>query len=180
MTNKVKLPSILALILILFLSLSVVSASEDSNLVTDTSDSVIDNTIAISDSNDDLTTDFNDSNVKIINSAESNDLDDEIIDLDESKDSKDLDDETSDSKSPKKSKIGSSSDDELIDSSEPIVVSAGPIVIDASTYSKYFDSNGLIKSGTLNDGDTIKIKSISNRVFTINKRLNIIYQKHFQ
>ena len=174
MTNKVKLPSILALILILFLSLSVVSASEDSNLVTDTSDSVIDNTIAISDSNDDLTTDFNDSNVKIINSAESNDLDDEIIDLDESKDSNDLDDETSDSKSPKKSKIGSSSDDELIDSSEPIVVSAGPIVIDASTYSKYFDSNGLIKSGTLNDGDTIKIKSISNRIFTINKRLNII------
>ncbi|MBO5966652.1 MAG: right-handed parallel beta-helix repeat-containing protein, partial [Methanobrevibacter sp.] len=39
---------------------------------------------------------------------------------------------------------------------------------------QYFDSNGKIKSGTLKDGDTIKIKSISDKIFIIDKKLNII------
>ena len=61
-TNKMKLPSFLALILILFLSLSVVSASDNVLDVTNTSDSLIDNTLGISDSNNnDLGSNFDDS-----------------------------------------------------------------------------------------------------------------------
>ena len=144
MTNKMKLPSILALILILFLSLSVVSASEDFNLVTNTTDSVIDDSIGISDSNNDLDSNFDDSNDEII----SDNLDDEIA-------------------NPKES-------NKLADSSSDIISESEPIIIDSSSYSSYFDSNGRIKSGALKDGDTIKIKSISDKVFTINKRLNIV------
>ena len=140
MTNKMKLPSILALIVIIFLSLSAVSASDSGDCITDltnSSDSAIDDTIAISNSNNDLTESFNDSNLEITDSKkESN-------------------------------KLGSSYED-------PDTLSAEPIIIDSSSYSQYFDSNGKIKSGTLKDGDTIKIKSISDRIFTIDKRLNII------
>ena len=149
MTNKMKLPSILALIVIIFLSLSAVSASDSGDCITDltnSSDSAIDDTIAISNSNNDLTESFNDSNLEIT-------------------DSKDLDDEIA---SPKESnKLGSSYED-------PDTLSSEPIIIDSSSYSQYFDSNGKIKSGTLKDGDTIKIKSISDKIFTIDKRLNII------
>ena len=149
MTNKMKLPSILALIVIIFLSLSAVSASDAGDSITDltnSSDSAIDDTIAISDSNNDLTSSFNDSNLEI-------------------DDSKDSDDEIT---TPKESnKLGSSYED-------PDTLSAEPIIIDSSSYSQYFDSNGKIKSGTLKDGDTIKIKSISDKIFTIDKRLNII------
>ena len=152
MTNKMKLPSILALIVIIFLSLSAVSASENIDLVTNATDSAIDDTIAISDSNNNLTSGFDDSNHEITDNdliTDTNDLDDEIT-------------------SPKESeKIGSSNE-------EPDILSAEPIVIDSSSYSRYFDSNGKIKSGTLKDGDTIKIKSISDKIFTIDKRLNII------
>ena len=152
MTNKMKLPSILALIVILFLSLSAVSASENIDLVTNATDSAIDDTIAISDSNNDLTSSFDDSNPEISDNdliTDTNDLDDEIA-------------------SPKESdKLGHSNE-------EPDTLSAEPIVIDSSRYLQYFDSNGKIKSGTLKDGDTIKIKSISDKIFTIDKRLNII------
>lgn len=155
MTNKMKLPSILALILILFLSLSVVSASDNMDIVTNTSDSVIDDSLSISDSN-------NDFNANIISDLRSNSYDsyDEII-------SDNLDDGIADAKSPNKSnKLGYSSSD--------ILFGSEPIIIDSSSYSKYFDSNGAIKSGALKDGDTIKIKSISDKVFTVNKRLNIV------
>lgn len=152
MTNKMKLPSILALIVILFLSLSAVSASENIDLVTNATDSAIDDTIAIPDSSNDLSSSFNDSNHEITDNdliTDTNDLDDEIA-------------------SPKESeKIESSNE-------EPDTLSAEPIIIDSSSYSQYFDSNGKIKSGTLKDGDTIKIKSISDKIFTIDKRLNII------
>ncbi|MBO7716732.1 MAG: right-handed parallel beta-helix repeat-containing protein, partial [Methanobrevibacter sp.] len=152
MTNKMKLPSILALIVILFLSLSAVSASENIDLVTNATDSAIDDTIAISDSNNDLTSGFDDSNH-------------EITDNDLITDTNDLDDEIASSKESEK--IGSSYE-------EPDTLSAEPIVIDSSNYLQYFDSDGKIKSGALKDGDTIKIKSISDRIFTIDKRLNII------
>ena len=149
MTNKMKLPSILALIVIIFLSLSAVSASDSGDsitVLTNSSDSAIDDTIAISNSNNDLTESFNDSNLEI-------------------DDSNDSDDETA---TPKESnRLGSSYED-------PDTLSAEPIIIDSSSYSQYFDSNGKIKSGTLKDGDTIKIKSISDKIFTIDKRLNII------
>ena len=152
MTNKMKLPSILALIVIIFLSLSAVSASENIDLVTNATDSAIDDTIAIPDSSNDLTSGFDDSNHEITDNdliSDTNDLDDEIA-------------------SPKESeKIGSSNE-------EPDTLSAEPIVIDSSSYLQYFDSDGKIKSGTLKDGDTIKIKSISDKIFTIDKRLNII------
>ena len=152
MTNKMKLPSILALIVIIFLSLSAVSASENIDLVTNATDSAIDDTIAISDSNNDLTSGFDDSNHEITDNdliTDTNDLDDEIT-------------------SPKESeKIGSSNE-------EPDTLSAEPIIIDSSSYLQYFDSDGKIKSGALKDGDTIKIKSISDKIFTIDKKLNII------
>ena len=144
MTNKMKLPSILALILILFLSLSAVSASEDIQLVTNATDSVIDDSLSISDLNNGLSSNFDDSNNEII--------------------SDNLDDEIADSKEPNK----------LRDSSSDVISGSEPIVIDSSSYSSYFDSNGAIKSGALKDGDTIKIKSIRDKVFTINKRLNIV------
>ncbi|MBQ2961357.1 right-handed parallel beta-helix repeat-containing protein [Methanobrevibacter sp.] len=146
-----KLPSILALIVILFLSLSAVSASDNIDLVTNASDSIIDDSIGISDSNDDLDSNIDDSNH-------------EISDGDLITDSDDSDDEIASSRESRK--LGNREADE-ISASEPII-------IDSSSYSTYFDSNGKIKSGTLKDGDTIKIKSISNKIFTINKRLNII------
>ena len=163
MTNKMKLPSILALILILFLSLSAVSASENMDLVTNASDSVIDNSLSLSDSSNNLDDDigseissFDDSNEEIV----SDNLNNDSL-------SDNLDDEIADSKDSRESS-------KLADSSQDIVSSSEPIIIDSSTYSRYFDSNGSIKSGMLKDGDTIKIKSISNKVFTIDKRLNII------
>mgnify|MGYP003301624185 CR=1 FL=1 len=89
-----KLPSILALIVILFLSLSVVSADEIVQDVTNTSDSVIDDSIGISDSYNNLASNFDDSisddSSNILNSnlsseeenieliEENQDLDDEI------------------------------------------------------------------------------------------------------
>ena len=79
MTNKMKLPSILALIVIIFLSLSAVSASDSGDsitVLTNSSDSAIDDTIAISNSNNDLTESFDDSNLEI---DDSNDLDDETV-----------------------------------------------------------------------------------------------------
>ena len=152
MTNKMKLPSILALIVILFLSLSAVSASENIDLLTNATDSAIDDTIAIPDSSNDLTESFNDSSH-------------EITDNDLITDTNDLDDETASSKESEK--IGSSNE-------EPDTLSTEPIIIDSSSYLQYFDSDGKIKSGTLKDGDTIKIKSISDKIFTIDKRLNII------
>ena len=118
MTNKMKLPSILALIVIIFLSLGAVSASDSGDCITDltnSSDSAIDDTIAISNSNNDLTESFNDSNLEI---DDSNDLDDETV-------------------TPKESnKLGSSYED-------PDTLSAEPIIIDSSSYSQYFDSNGI-------------------------------------
>ena len=200
MTNKAKLPSILALILILFLSLSAVGASDNVTHVTNGTDSVIDNGLAISSANDNLNSNFDDSKLeitdsqdsdvigeKVIDSDCSDVIDDNIIDSDgsdvtdsiqsddlEISDLNILDDEIADKKS-KESNIGSSIQSDIASEREPMAVSISePIVIDGSTYSNYFDSNGLIKSGTLKDGDTIKIKSISDKVFTINRKLNII------
>ena len=116
MTNKMKLPSILALIVIIFLSLSAVSASENIDLVTNATDSAIDDTIAISDSNNNLTSGFDDSNHEITDNdliTDTNDLDDEIT-------------------SPKESnKLGSSYED-------PDTLSSEPIIIDSSSYSQLF------------------------------------------
>ena len=158
MTNKMKLPSLLALIVILFLSLSVVSASDDISDVADTSDSVIDNSISIDNSND-LISNLNETNMEDSLNDFDSDLvsnDNEIIDVNS-------DYEITDDGQRKTNRLSGS-----------LLYQSEPIIINGSTYSKYFDSNGAIKSGTLNDGDTIKIESISDKVFTINKQLNII------
>ena len=173
-TNKTKLPSLLALILILFLSLSVVSASDNIH-VTDTSDSVIDNSMSISDSSyDDLISNSDDSKYDdSLNQSdlENLDLNQDSVSNNDDEDISNLDDEITENglKEPSRhsSLLTSSSDETVLSETEPIIISS-------STYSRYFDSNGMIKSGTLKDGDTIKIKSISDKVFTINKRLNII------
>ena len=173
-TNKTKLPSLLALILILFLSLSVVSASDNIH-VTNTSDSVIDNSMSISDSSyDDLISNSDDSKYDdSLNQSdlENLDLNQDSVSNNDDEDISNLDDEITENglKEPSRhsSLLTSSSDETVLSETEPIIISS-------STYSRYFDSNGMIKSGTLKDGDTIKIKSISDKVFTINKRLNII------
>lgn len=163
-----KLPSFIALALILFLSLSVVSASDNIDGFTNSSDGVSDNSISISDSD---------------NLNSNDDCSDEISDSDDLNNLNDFengntysnnpDDEISDSKTKDSNKLRGSLVSNL---EENIVSSSEPIIIDSSSYSAYFDSSkdGLIKSGTLKDGDTIKIKSISDKVFTINKRLNIV------
>ena len=173
--NKMKLPSLLALILILFLSLSVVSASDID--VTDTSDSVIDNSLGILDSNRDLSSDFDDSNPENpLNQSDLDGLDSNSNQDPLSSDSSQIDDEALDDEIAvdglkEHNALGSSL---VCDSENPMVSGSEVIIINGSTYSKYFDSNGLLKPGTLKDGDTIKIKSISDKVFTINVRLNII------
>ena len=159
-TNKMKLPSLLALILILFLSLSVVSASDNISDVANTSDSIIDNSISISDSNNNLISNFNDSNIEnALNDLDSND---NIESDDNSVSNVNLDDEIINQGLKESNRLESS-----------VLYESEPIIINSSTYSKYFDSNGLIKSGTLNDGDSIIIKDIGDKVFSINKQLSI-------
>lgn len=176
-TNKMKLPSILALIVILFLSLSVVSAEAIQD-VTNTSDSVIDDSIGISDSYDNLESSFDDSisldSSNDLNSNESSDLslDNEVTDLDSISENEndDLDDEITSNDLKDSNKLTSTVSD-----TDDNIISAEPIVIDSSSYSKYFDATngGLIKPGALKDGDTIRLKSMSDKVFSINVRLNI-------
>ncbi len=167
-----KLPSILALIVILFLSMSVVSADEIVHDVTNTSDSVIDDSIGISDSYNNLASNFDDSisddSSNLLNSNLSSD--EETIELVD--ENQDLDDEITSDDLKDSNKLSSSS---VSDSDEIIVSNTEPITIDSSNYSKYFDATngGLIKPGALKDGDTIRLKSISDKVFSINVRLNI-------
>ena len=166
-----KLPSILALIVILFLSLSVVSADEIVQDVTNTSDSVIDDSIGISDSYNNLASNFDDSisddSSNLLNSNLTSD--EETIELVD--ENQDLDDEITSDDLKDSNKLSSSS----VSDSEEIIVSTEPITIDSSNYSKYFDATngGLIKPGALKDGDTIRLKSMSDKVFSINVRLNI-------
>ena len=80
--------------------MSAVSASENIDLVTNATDSAIDDTIAISDSNNNLTSGFDDSNHEI---TDTNDLDDETASLKES------------------NKLGSSYEEPDTLSAEPIV-----------------------------------------------------------
>lgn len=175
LTNKMKLPSILALIVILFLSLSVVSADEIILDVTNTSDSVIDDSIGISDSYNNLASNFDDS-ISDESSDDSNSnigddlsLDEEDIQLIE--ENQDLDDEITLNDLKDSDKLSST----VSDSQEIILSNTEPITIDNSNYSKYFDATngGLIKPGTLKDGDTIRLKSMSDKVFSINVPLNI-------
>ncbi len=175
LTNKMKLPSILALIVILFLSLSVVSADEIILDVTNTSDSVIDDSIGISDSYNNLASNFDDS-ISDESSDDSNSnigddlsLDEEDIQLIE--ENQDLDDEITLNDLKDSLKLSST----VSDSQEIILSNTEPITIDNSNYSKYFDATngGLIKPGTLKDGDTIRLKSMSDKVFSINVPLNI-------
>ena len=173
-----KLPSILALILILFLSLGVVSASADILNVTNTTDSIIDDSLSISDSYDnnlngnfddaDLGESLNQSEDDLTSNDDFNAYEDSISNYDNiNKDIEDSVDEIVDNAKSEPNKISAPIDSEVIlDSDEPII-------IDSTTYSKYFDSNGLLKPGALKEGATIKIKSISDKVFTINQRLII-------
>ncbi|WP_297979556.1 right-handed parallel beta-helix repeat-containing protein [uncultured Methanobrevibacter sp.] len=161
--NKVQLPSILALLLILFLSLSVVSANlaDGEDGLMDNSTDVLDSSVGISDnSNSDLEISIDEGSDLISNPSNGSnlsDLDNKESDLEMSGIS--LDDESFSSDLEKENK-------KLSDSNE--------IVIDESSYLKYFDSNGAIIDGALSDGDTIRIGNLSNKVFTISKRLNIL------
>jgi hypothetical protein len=126
-----KLPSILALIVILFLSLSVVSADEIVQDVTNTSDSVIDDSIGISDSYNNLASNFDDSisddSSNLLNSNLSSD--EETIELVD--ENQDLDDEITSDDLKDSNKLSSSS----VSDSEEIIVSTEPITIDSSNYS---------------------------------------------
>ena len=140
MTNKMKLPSLLALIVILFLSLSVVSASDDISDVADTSDSVIDNSMSISDSSyDDLISNSDDSKYDdSLNQSdlENLDLNQDSVSNNDDEDISNLDDEITENglKEPSRhsSLLTSSSDETVLSETEPIIISS-------STYSRYFD-----------------------------------------
>ena len=142
-TNKTKLPSLLALILILFLSLSVVSASDNIH-VTNTSDSVIDNSMSISDSSyDDLISNSDDSKYDdSLNQSdlENLDLNQDSVSNNDDEDISNLDDEITENglKEPSRhsSLLTSGSDENGLCDTELII-------INSSHHSRYFDSNDM-------------------------------------
>lgn len=170
--NKVQLSSILALVLILFLSLAVVSANDDIlNInVTDTQDSVIDNSKCISDYfssdngiiDDGLSSDEETAGSQLLNDSEDLDSSDDLA-----KDS-DLEDSKETSKTQDNSGKNEDSKTRLSDSSI--------IRITDSSYSSYFDlsKDGAIREGTIRDGDTLLIGNVSGKIFSITKNLNIL------
>ncbi len=183
--NKVQLSSILALVLILFLSLAVVSANDDFN-VTGTQDSIIDNSDSISDyfsngiimdnskselencnSNNELNhTDGLDSlNVTANNYTSANTCQSDSINGPESEEC------GFDSiNGPESDSISESNDSKTKLSDNSV------ILITDSSYSNYFDlsNDGAIKEGTLKDGDTLRIGNVSGKIFAITKQLNIL------
>ncbi len=131
--------------------------------------------------------DLNESDVLLASSAsneipisselDSSHLDDASNDLNESEGEIQSDDASkADVDSSKSGGDSSKSDLKLgsADNSKPNYESS-LIVINQSTYANYFNSsNGAILDGSIKDGDTIKIESISDALFVIDKQVTII------
>ena len=185
--NKVQLSSILALVLILFLSLAVVSANDGiiNCNVANTQDSIIDNSNSISDYfsnsiiNDKSNAEFENCNLNntlkdsnsldslsggVNNYTSTNTYQSDSINGPES-DEYGLDFING----PESNSISKSNDSKTRLSDNSV------IIITDSSYSSYFDlSNGAIKEGTIKDGDTLRIGNVSGKIFAITKQLNIL------
>ncbi|MBQ6813731.1 MAG: right-handed parallel beta-helix repeat-containing protein [Methanobrevibacter sp.] len=185
--NKVKLSSILALVLILFLSLAVVSAEDFSSEFTDTQDGIIDNSNGISDyllNNSDTIRDSDDDSLSLNASIDVCKVSDNL-----SNDNLNLDDSDCLNNNPV---ILNDSDDDSKDAvylenpinkngfkyklSDSGLTETEPVIITDSSYSKYFDlsKDGSIIDGSLDDGDILYIGSLSNKILTINRQLTLL------
>lgn len=170
--NNVRLSSILALLLILFLSLAVVSANDDLSInnVTDTQDSIIDNSNGISDYF------LKDKNISL---NSDNELESAVISND-GKTSEEFDDSfdsinSDDAQSIEESKDENISKNQNKDQSKAKLSDSSVIIITDASYSKYFDSRtGTIKEGTIKEGETLKIGNVSNKLFIIDRPLTIL------
>ena len=155
---------LIILIVLVFLSLSVVSAANN-GLNEDLNESDV--LLASSASNE----------IPISSELDSSHLDDASNDLNESEGEIQSDDASkADVDSSKSGGDSSKSDLKLgsADNSKPNYESS-LIVINQSTYADYFNSsNGAILDGSIKDGDTIKIESISDALFVIDKQVTII------
>lgn len=159
--KEIKISYLIILIVLVFLSLSVVSAA-DNGLNEDLNESDV--LLASSPSNE----------IPISSELDSSHLDDASNDLNESDgeiksiDSLKANDDSLKDSSKSDLKLGSA------DNSKPNYESS-LIVINQSTYADYFNSsNGAILDGSIKDGDTIKIESISDALFVIDKQVTII------
>ena len=162
--KEIKISYLIILIVLVFLSLSVVSAA-DNGLNEDLNESDV--LLASSASNE----------IPISSELDSSHLDDASNDLNESDGEIQSDDASkADVDSSKSGEDSSKSDLKLgsADNSKPNYESS-LIVINQSTYADYFNSsNGAIIDGSIKDGDTIKIESISDALFVIDKQVTII------
>ena len=162
--KEIKISYLIILIVLVFLSLSVVSAA-DNGLNEDLNESDV--LLASSPSNE----------IPISSELDSSILDDASNDLNESEGEIQSDDASkADVDSSKSSGDSSKSDLKLgsADNSKPNYESS-LIVINQSTYADYFNSsNGAIIDGSIKDGDIIKIESISDALFVIDKQVTII------
>ena len=159
--KEIKISYLIILIVLVFLSLSVVSAANN-GLNEDLNESDV--LLASSASNE----------IPISSELDSSHLDDASNDLNESDgevksiDSLKANDDSLKDSSKSDLKLGSA------DNSKPNYESS-LIVINQSTYADYFNSsNGAILDGSIKDGDTIKIESISDALFVIDKQVTII------
>ena len=162
--KEIKISYLIILIVLVFLSLSVVSAANN-GLNEDLNE--FDVLLASSASNE----------IPISSELDSSHLDDASNDLNESEGEIQSDDASkADVDSSKSGGDSSKSDLKLgsADNSKPNYESS-LIVINQSTYADYFNSsNGAILDGSIKDGDTIKIESISDALFVIDKQVTII------
>ena len=162
--KEIKISYLIILIVLVFLSLSVVSAA-DNGLNEDLNESDV--LLASSPSNE----------IPISSELDSSILDDASNDLNESEGEIQSDDASkADVDSSKSSGDSSKSDLKLgsADNSKPNYESS-LIVINQSTYADYFNSsNGAIIDGSIKDGDISKIESISDALFVIDKQVTII------
>ena len=162
--KEIKISYLIILIVLVFLSLSVVSAANN-GLNEDLNESDV--LLASSASNE----------IPISSELDSSHLDDASNDLNESEGEIQSDDASkADVDSSKSGGDSSKSDLKLgsADNSKPNYESS-LIVINQSTYANYFNSsNGAILDGSIKDGDTIKIESISDALFVIDKQVTII------
>ena len=134
--NNVRLSSILALLLILFLSLAVVSANDDLSInnVTDTQDSIIDNSNGISDY-------FSkDNNISLNND---NQMESAVISNDDGKTSENFDDsfdniKSEDTQSLEEDEDGSKNQNK--EQSKSKLSESSVIIITDASYSNYFNS----------------------------------------
>ena len=173
--KEIKISYLFILIVLVFLSLSVVSAA-DNGLNDDLNESGIQLASSIPDAVS--TSDLYSINALNDSSNGLREADAEIqSDSLESGNPSDDSLEAGDTSDDNTLKSGGDSSNSELESAEDNSESYGSsvIVINPSTYADYFNSsNGAIIEGSINDGDTILMESISDAIFTIDKQVTIL------